>query len=171
MTAIPGLNTLRNILSEKVATVIPRDVFHPIATTILVDRILGAEAKDPLTEYLTKHKCILHAMLKEIRGENDKPIHSHSCTPLLALLLVALLLVALRMPLLPLALPHPSAHAGAVPRPLKPTAMSKEKGGEGNTVDGTNANARHRLRGERADVPQELVVHEPTERFLTGGTV
>ena len=104
MTAIPGLNTLRNILSEKVATVIPRDVFHPIATTILVDRILGAEAKDPLTEYLTKHKCILHAMLKEIRGENDKPIHSHSCTPLLALLLVAL-----RMPLLPLALPHPSA--------------------------------------------------------------
>lgn len=72
MTAIPGLNTLRNILSEKVATVIPRDVFHPVATTILVDRIVGAEAKDPLTEYLTKHKCILHAMLKEIRGENDK---------------------------------------------------------------------------------------------------
>ena len=144
MTAIPGLNTLRNILSEKVATVIPRDVFHPIATTILVDRILGAEAKDPLTEYLTKHKCILHAMLKEIRGENDKPIHSHSCTPLLALLLVAL-----RMPLLPLALPHPSA---SVARSLlKPTAMSKEKGGEGNTADGTsagtNANARHRMRG------------------------
>ena len=166
MTAIPGLNTLRNILSEKVATVIPRDVFHPIATTILVDRILGAEAKDPLTEYLTKHKCILHAMLKEIRGENDKPIHSHSCTPLLALLLVAL-----RMPLLPLALPHPSASTGAVRRPLKPTAMSKEQAGEGDTVDGTNANARHRLRGERVDVPQELVVHEPTERFLTGGTV
>ena len=143
MTAIPGLNTLRNILSEKVATVIPRDVFHPIATTILVDRILGAEAKDPLTEYLTKHKCILHAMLKEIRGENDKPIHSHSCTPLLALLLVAL-----RMPLLPLALPHPSASAVSA---LEPTAMSKEKGGEGNTADGTsagtNANARHRMRG------------------------
>ena len=146
MTAIPGLNTLRNILSEKVATVIPRDVFHPIATTILVDRILGAEAKDPLTEYLTKHKCILHAMLKEKGEKMIKPIHSHSCTPLLALLLVAL-----RMPLLPLALPHPSAHAGAVPRPLKPTAMSKEKGGEGNTADGTsagtNANARHRMRG------------------------
>ena len=144
MTAIPGLNTLRNILSEKVATVIPRDVFHPIATTILVDRILGAEAKDPLTEYLTKHKCILHAMLKEIRGENDKPIHSHSCTPLLALLLVAL-----RMPLLPLALPHPSAQAAVAA--LEPTAMSKEKGGEGNTADGTsagtNANARHRMRG------------------------
>ena len=144
MTAIPGLNTLRNILSEKVATVIPRDVFHPIATTILVDRILGAEAKDPLTEYLTKHKCILHAMLKEIRGENDKPIHSHSCTPLLALLLVAL-----RMPLLPLALPHPSAFAAVAA--LKPTAMSEEKGGEGNTADGTsagtNANARHRMRG------------------------
>ena len=121
MTAIPGLNTLRNILSEKVATVIPRDVFHPIATTILVDRILGAEAKDPLTEYLTKHKCILHAMLKEIRGENDKPIHSHSCTPLLALLLVAL-----RMPLLPLALPHPSASvAGAF---LEPTAMRSVAG-------------------------------------------
>ena len=144
MTAIPGLNTLRNILSEKVATVIPRDVFHPIATTILVDRILGAEAKDPLTEYLTKHKCILHAMLKEIRGENDKPIHSHSCTPLLALLLVAL-----RMPLLPLALPHPSASTHSAL--LEPTAMSKEKGGEGNTADGTsagtNANARHRMRG------------------------
>ena len=144
MTAIPGLNTLRNILSEKVATVIPRDVFHPIATTILVDRILGAEAKDPLTEYLTKHKCILHAMLKEIRGENDKPIHSHSCTPLLALLLVAL-----RMPLLPLALPHPSASTYSAF--LEPTAMSKEKGGEGNTADGTsagtNANARHRMRG------------------------
>ena len=143
MTAIPGLNTLRNILSEKVATVIPRDVFHPVATTILVDRIVGAEAKDPLTEYLTKHKCILHAMLKEIRGENDKPIHSHSCTPLLALLLVAL-----RMPLLPLALPHPSASTAAA---LEPTAMSKEKGGEGNTADGTsagtNANARHRMRG------------------------
>ena len=144
MTAIPGLNTLRNILSEKVATVIPRDVFHPVATTILVDRILGAEAKDPLTEYLTKHKCILHAMLKEIRGENDKPIHLHSCTPLLALLLVAL-----RMPLLPLALPHPSASAaGSV---LEPTAMRKEKGGEGKTADGTsagtNANARHRMRG------------------------
>ena len=144
MTAIPGLNTLRNILSEKVATVIPRDVFHPIATTILVDRIVGAEAKDPLTEYLTKHKCILHAMLKEIRGENDKPIHSHSCTPLLALLLVAL-----RMPLLPLALPHPSASTHSAL--LEPTAMSKEKGGEGNTADGTsagtNANARHRMRG------------------------
>ena len=71
-TKIPGLNTLRSTLGKAVDPIMPRDVHHPIATEIIVNRLLGAASTNPLAEYLDKHESILHAMLHEINSDSNE---------------------------------------------------------------------------------------------------